>query len=288
MEVCYDARHSFRAIIKVSKTAMTPILNIALRAVRQANDYIIQSIDKRDPASADAQHDQKLVTHLETTVFQVLLDHLKRGYPNHYVCEPGETLSKEKEDSWHLSGFDNPELFTRRLHGCSYSIVHKHAGKVQNSIIFNVFNGDEYTATRGSGAALNNRRIRCTTARSLNESLIATNICNTLDNNSPAMKDLNFELCSNANQVLVSGNPVLDLAMVAAGQADVAVLIGTQGRDLEAAQLLCQESGALIGTLGGGIVSTTTTNNIVAANPKLYKALVQRLGGYQSKLATPE
>lgn len=265
---------------------MTPILNIALRAVRQANEYIVQNIDKRDPASADTSTDRKLITHLESTLFQVLLDHLKRGYPTHYVCEPGEVLASDKDDSWHISGFDKTDAFTRRLPGCTFNLVHRHQGKLQNCIIVNVFNGDEYTATRGAGAAINNRRIRCTSAKAIGDATISTNISKKLHENqdNPACKDLLGELCLHANQILISSDPVFDLAMLAAGQTDLALLLDVQENDLAAALLLCQEAGALTGAMDGGVLKSGGSSHVVAANPKLYKSVVQRFGGYSRKL----
>ncbi|TNC79924.1 MAG: hypothetical protein C9356_16705 [Oleiphilus sp.] len=276
----------FPLFSKVEHAEMTPILNIALRAVRQANEYIVQTIDKRDPASADASTDRKLITHLESTLFQVLLDHLKRGYPTHYVCEPGEVLTSEKEDSWHISGFDKTEAFTRRLPGCTFNLVHKHRGKLQSCIIVNVFNGDEYTATKGAGAAINNRRIRCTPARAIGDAITSTNAHQKLQQqpDNPACKDFLNALCTHSNGILVTSDPVFDLAMLAAGQTDLALLLDVEGRDLAAATLLCQEAGALTGTLDGGLLKMDTLNHVVAANPKLYKSVVQRFGGYHNKL----
>lgn len=267
---------------------MTPILNLVLRATRQVNEYIIQSIDKRDPNATDQSADKKLVEHVESVLFNTLFDTLKRGYPNHYLAEPGETLLSEKEDSWHISGFnENVDAFVRRLPSATYSIAHRNKGKVVNAIICNPFTGDEYTSSRGGGSSLNNRRIRCSQARSLSESYVSSNLLqavSTLQNGSIALNFLG-ELSQNSQQALQSGNASLDLAMVAANQIDAAILVDSPTETLEAALLICQEAGALSGTLGGAPLNTNgRKSNIVIANPKLYKSTVQRFGGYDKKL----
>lgn len=264
---------------------MLPIMNIALRAARQANEYISQAVDKRETSSADASGDVKLITHLEATIFQVLFDSLKPGYPTHYLAEPGETLQSDKEDSWHVLGFNRPDHLLKRFPSSSYSIVHRHQGKAQNALVINPFLDSEFTATRGRGASLNNRRIRCSACKSLSSASVGSNTINQL-NNAPqdhAATDFLAELANNVDQVYVSGNNVHDLAMVASGQLDAAILTRSSVVELEAALLLCQESGVLSGSLSGGLLKSAD-GNVVAANPKLYKALVQRFGGYESKL----
>jgi len=264
---------------------MLPIMNIALRAARQANEYIVQAVDKRESNSADASADIKLLNHLEATLFQVLFDSLKPGYPTHYLAEPGETLASEKDDSWHIIGFDSASHLFKKLPTCTYSIVHRHQGKTQNTMVISPFTGNEFTATRGRGATLNSRRIRCTSAKSLAEASLGSNSINQFKNASQdhAIADFISELSNNVGQIYVSGNNTLDIAMVASGQLDAAVLTNSSIDTLEASLLLCQESGVLSGTLNGGLLKSGQ-GNIVAANPKLYKSLVQRFGGYEAKL----
>ncbi|GEM_PF-1144344 len=265
---------------------MTPILNIALRAARQANEYIVQTIDKREPGALDSEADQQLLDHLETSLFQVLLDHLKRGYPTHYVAEPGETLAQDKDDSWQIHGFENITPFGRRFPGGSYSITHKQYGKTQHCLIVNPFTGDEYTAARGKGAAINSHRIRCTSTKSLADSVIATNVLNKLTGAATdhVKTDLLRDLAQSGSQVAITGNIIMDITLVAAGQADAVIVEDTDPAMLDGVLLLCQEAGTLSGTLSGGLVQEGRKGSLVVANPKLYKSIVQRLGGYDKKL----
>ncbi len=264
---------------------MQPILNIAIRASRQASEYINQAIDKNDPTQSDANANSKLLSHLEESLFQTFFDSLKKANPTHYIVEPGETLSEVKEDSWHIYGIHNPAHLLRKLPSSAFSIVHKKNGKAQNSLLVNPFTGDEFTASRGSGAALNGRRIRCSPVKRLNESIITTNALSQLSNHaeSHVISDFITELSTNANQVLLSACDALDISMVAAGQIEAAVLTKVNKNELDAALLLCQEAGVLSGTFDGGMFSETG-DKIIVANPKLFKALVQRLNSYQSKL----
>jgi len=267
---------------------MQPILNIALRASRQTCEYINQSIDKNDPAQSDAHAHEKLLNHLEDTLFQNFFDCLKKANPTHFIVAPGETLSDVKDDSWHVNNIHNPSHLLRKLPSSAISLLHKHNGKAQNTLLVNPFSNDEYTASRGSGAALNGRRIRCTSTKSLGDAIVATNVLNQYAYHAEGhiVSDFMSELSANVNQVLIGNCNALDIAMVASGQIDAAVLTKVSAQEVEAALLLCQEAGVLCGTFSGGLFGAKSSSNeekLIVANPKLFKALVQRLNGYQTK-----
>lgn len=97
------------------------------------------------------------------------------------------------------------------------------------------------------------------------------------------MTDFVTELCSSVAQILVGNCAALDVAMVASGQIDAAILTNVNVSDIEASLMLCQEAGALSGTFSGGVFGAKE-DKLIVANPKLFKALVQRLNRYQDKL----
>lgn len=264
---------------------MKPILNIALRSARQACEYINQSVDQNDLSQSDSSANEKLISHLESTLFQTFFDSLKKANPTHFIVAPDETPSEAKDDTWLIKGFHSPYNLLRKIPATAFSLVHKSSGKTQNALLINPTNGDEYTASRGSGAALNGRRIRCTSPKSLSDATIAINTINQFDSpaESHVVADFISELGSNVNQLFVSNCDALDIAMVAAGQIDAAILTNVNAKELDAALLLCQEAGALIGTLNGGVFNDKE-DKLIVANPKLFKALVQRFNTFQTRL----
>jgi len=264
---------------------MQPILNIALRASRQACEYINQCIDKNDPLQSDYHANEKLLQHIESSLYQNFFDSLKKANPTHFIVEPGETLSEIKEDSWHVNSIHNPAHLLRKLPSCAYSLTHRHQGKTQDTLLVNPFSKDEYTASRGRGAKLNGRRMRCASTKNLADAVIATNTLNQFSSHAEShiITDFMTELGTNVAQILVGNCPALDIAMVASGQIDAAVLTNIHSGDVESSLLLCQEAGVLSGTLNGGIFSSKE-DKLIVANPKLFKALVQKFNSFQNKL----
>lgn len=264
---------------------MQPILKIALRAARQFNEYVNLSIDRKEHNANDLKEDLKLVRHLEEVLFKTLMDALKKGYPTHYVAEVGEQISETKEDAWFIKGFDNEQHLLRKLPDTAYSFVHKKNGKIHSAVVVNPFTGAEYVAVRGSGATFNDHRCRVNSLRNLDAAYFASDVVNQFGNRSTdhVVSDLITDMGNAGINSRVSNCPTLDLALVASGQLDAALLTSAKSENLEAALLICQEAGALVGDLTTGMINSNS-RSVVAANPKLFKTTLQRFSGYASKL----
>jgi myo-inositol-1(or 4)-monophosphatase len=264
---------------------MLPILNIAIRAARQFNEYVNLTVDKREHSANDVEADVRLINHLEATFFQTLMDALKKGYPTHYVAAPGEQFSEPKEDSWHFYGFDNETHLLRKLPDTVYSFVYKRSGKIHCAVIMNPYTGAEYTATKGGGATVNGRRMRASNTSSLANAYVTTDALSHFNQRAEdhILSDLIAELCNATGDARASRCTTLDLAMVATGQLEAVVALKADVESLAAPLLMCQECGVLTGTLNGTLLENKS-QSIIAANPKLFKALVQRLATYAGKI----
>lgn len=264
---------------------MQPVINIALRAARQANEYIIQTLDKQPVSFSEPEACAKQIQHIEKTVHRVFFDALKKAYPTHYIAEVGEPLSGEHEYSWAISSIHSPENMLRRLPFTGYSVTCRNKGRVEHGLFINPITGDEYTASRGHGAALNGRRIRVSEIRNLSQSLITSNLlANTRKmENAHVGVDLVAELTQATFDIRATGCEAADLASVAAGHFDAAVLTSVDISELSAVLLICQEAGVLTGEFTGTPTSQGS-KRIIAANAKLFKSLIQKVHNYNNRL----
>jgi myo-inositol-1(or 4)-monophosphatase len=133
-----------------------------------------------------------------------------------------------------------------------------------------------FTASRGDGAHLDNRRMRVSNLRGLDGALIGTGFpyrANTryLDTYLAMLKDVMLATAG----VRRPGSAALDLAYVAAGRTDGFFEIGLGPWDTAAGSLLVEEAGGRVGTLSGG--EYTQGGNIIAASPRVYEGLVALL-----------
>ena len=144
-------------------------------------------------------------------------------------------------------------------------------------MIYDPIKEELFTTHRGSGALLDNRRIRVSRAIDLQGTLLGTGIPyrpdqHNLDDYLQTLK----ALIVNTAGVRRAGAAALDLAYVASGRLDGFWEFGLRPWDIAAGTLMVQEAGGLVGDMAGG-ETFMETGNIVAANPKVFKLMVQAL-----------
>ena len=136
---------------------------------------------------------------------------------------------------------------------------------------------EEFVASRGAGAQLNGKRIRVTTPGRLGEAVLATGIPPaTIRKHGPAYMAMLGDFTAQCIGIRRMGSAALDLAYVAAGRVDGMFELGLSLWDIAAGALLVTEAGGFVGDFAGGDAHLSS-GNIVAANRKLFSAMVQTI-----------
>lgn len=142
--------------------------------------------------------------------------------------------------------------------------------------IYDPMRQELFSASRGAGAQLNNRRIRVTEQRTLDQSLLATGFpfrdFEHLDVYIETLK----AFMTQTSGIRRPGSAALDLAWVAAGRVDGFWEFKLNSWDIAAGALIVQEAGGLVCDFSGG-ENFLNSGNIVAANPKLLAAMMKTL-----------
>jgi myo-inositol-1(or 4)-monophosphatase len=195
---------------------MQPSVNIAIRAMRQAREHMQLTLNQYDILTPDSSQYGDVLNYVHKDAYKILFDGIKKAFPTHFVTDT-PSAPADKEDSWHFLGIHAPENLLRKDLASAFSLVHRHKGKAQDALVINILSGDEYTASRGKGAALNDRRARCTGLAKMEFSLCATN-----PGTDPATRSrgvsLFAEMSRLAKDVRVGACNVLDLVMLASGR----------------------------------------------------------------------
>lgn len=257
---------------------MQPSVNIALRAMRQARDHILQVLNQNDILSPGTMQYDDALSFLHKNCYKLIFDAIKRAYPTHYVSDTSDA-PEGKDESWHFIGVQSPENLLRKDVASAFALLHRSKGKVVDALVLNPLSGDEYCASRGKGASLNGRRVRCSGQTRLEHSTVAVNVINFIQTQE-SYTELCKELALHTATLRVSGCNELDLVMVASGQRDACILSGIDPNELEAALLICQEAGAIASQLDGGLINNRS-KTIICANPKLVKSAVQRFNRFK-------
>jgi myo-inositol-1(or 4)-monophosphatase len=144
--------------------------------------------------------------------------------------------------------------------------------KLQHALILDPIRGDEFTATKGGGAQLNDTRIRVGKSTSLEKAVISLSSASGI--HSEKNLKLQEKLAGKVGGLRVTGSSALDLAYVAAGRLDAGWMSGMQKWDTAAGILLVQEAGGLISDASGN-PDCLDSDTLIFANQKCFKQLLK-------------
>lgn len=258
---------------------MHPMLTIALRAARAAGDLVARASERIDLLNVEEKSQNDFVTNVDREAEQEIIRALRRAYPDHAFLgeEGGSQAGKNDSDvEWIIDPIDGTTNFARGIPHFAISIACRQNGRLEHAVVYDPIRREEFCASRGRGASLNGRRIRVSPRAHLRDALLGTGIpfAGRNDEHLPAYVRSLEKLAEQSAGIRRAGAASLDLAYVAAGRLDAFWEIGLSPWDLAAGTLLVIEAGGLVSDFQGGN-RHMETGNIVAGNPKCFKAVLQ-------------
>lgn len=267
---------------------MHPMLLTAIKAAREAGRIINRASQDVGSLKVQSKTYNDFVSDVDRAAEQAIIDVLKYAYPDHGFLgeESGET-NQDAENIWIIDPLDGTTNFLHSFPQYCISIALQQKGVLTQAVIYDPVRNDLFTATKGRGAFLNDKRIRVTSRSKLQDSLISTGFpfrdFTHLDTYLAMLKDM----IKKTTGIRRPGSAALDLAYVAAGWVDGFFEINLSTWDIAAGGLLVQEAGGIVGDFEGN-ESWLKTGNIVAANPKVFAQMLQTLAPHLTDdLKTP-
>lgn len=260
---------------------MQPTVSIGLKAARAASEQLFRSLEKLDIVRNDTQNLGQFISDTAQSAERTAAYNLFKAYPEHSITgvhsgaiEMGEATAKPASGhSWHIDPLSGLNNYAHGLPMFAFCLICKIKGRTEHVIIINPVTSEEFTASRGQSAQLNGRRIRVSALKELQTSLVMQESAAAYQ---PRHLKIHQALAAKGSQLQTQGSPALALAYTAAGRADACCLQGADSVELEAGALLVQEAGGLLGDVDGGNPKLDS-GNLVAANPKLFKLLLQSI-----------
>jgi len=251
---------------------MHPLVNIAVSAARSAGNFIMRNLDQVDRLQIESKGHNDFVTGVDRGAEREIINIIRKAYPQHAILgEEGginEISGANSEVTWIIDPLDGTTNFLHGLPHFAVSIGVQVKGRLEHGVIYAPCTQDLYCASRGSGATLNNRKLRVTSINSLEAALIGTGVPikpEKLDAYLPMLR----VIAERTAGVRRAGSAALDLAYVAAGRLDGFFEIGLRPWDIAAGLVLVQEAGGVTSELYGE-PDMLATGNIVASGTKLY------------------
>lgn len=253
---------------------MKPTTNIAVRAARQAGSLLLRYFDHVDSLKVTQKSRNDFVSEVDKAAEEAIISVIRQSYPDHAILAE-ETGKHEGNDfQWVIDPLDGT---TNYLHGFpqfSVSIALKHRGILESAVVYDPLTNELFTADKGNGAYLNERRIRISSQKTLTGALIGTGIPfrdqRFVDNYLGMMKDMIKDTAG----IRRPGSAALDFAYLAAGRTDGFWELGLSQWDFAAGALLVKEAGGSVTDLSGG-ERYLETGNVVAANVTLHQEMLK-------------
>ena len=266
---------------------MEPMLTIALKAARKAAEIIETAFERLDTVQVESKGRNDFVSDVDKKAEAEILYHLKRAYPGHSFIgeETGVSGQNSSDYVWIIDPLDGTTNFINGVPHFAISIAVTYKGQLEHAVVLDVAKREEFTASRGKGATLNERRIRVTDRRGLEGGLIGTGIpfngfaLEHIDEYLSCVK----EIAGQTAGIRRAGSAALDLAYVAAGRYDGFWEMNLKAWDMAAGVLLVKEAGGMVSDFKGGN-SHMDFGHVVCASPKVFKPLLQVVGKHMGQV----
>jgi myo-inositol-1(or 4)-monophosphatase len=256
---------------------MQPLLNIAIKAARRAGDLIVRSMSRLDSIKIDSKGRNDFVTDVDRKAEAEIIATVRRSHPDHAFLGEESGRSGSGDTVWIIDPLDGTTNFLHGFPQFSVSIGIEHKGRLQHAVVYDPLRQELFTASRGDGAQLEGKKMRVSTQRTLEGSLLGTGLPFRMhDGHIDDYLAMLKVLMSTAAGIRRPGSAALDLAYVAAGRLDGFWEFGLSPWDTAAGTLLIQEAGGRVGTPAGA--EYALGKNIVAGNPKVYEGLLEAIG----------
>lgn len=261
---------------------MQPMVNIALRAARVAGEQITRAVERLDLVKSEQADVAKLISETCKKAELSITQAIHKAYPSHKVVGEytGEhaPIGEGPEFTWSINPIDSLSNFSNGLPTFALCIAGQQNNRIEHALILNPITNEEFTASRGHGAQLNGKRLRVSNHKGIENALISTGFFNRKNDKDHLETYLNIfrDITTTGGTLYNGGSPALNLAYTSAGRIDGYYQIGLNYGEIEAGLLLIQEAGGLVGDFKGSN-DFRKNGNLVAGNPKMFKALTKAL-----------
>lgn len=258
---------------------MHPMLNTAVKAARRAGAIINRASLDLDQLTVRSKQDRDYVSEVDQMAERAIIETLLDAYPNHGILaeESGAADAKNGEDYvWIIDPLDGTTNFLHGVPQYAVSIALRHKGQITQAVVYDPTRNELFTASRGRGATLNERRIRASKRSRMSECLIGTGFPFRDFSFSEAYLNMFRDMMKATSGLRRPGSAALDLAWVGCGRYDGFWEMRLSPWDIAAGSLIAQEAGALVGNFLGN-EGFLESGNIVAGNPKVFAQMLQIL-----------
>jgi myo-inositol-1(or 4)-monophosphatase len=256
-----------------------PAVNVAVRAARAAGHIILRYMNRIEGLAVIEKQRMDFASEVDKLAEAEIIKELKRAYPSHAILAEESGSSGKGSLCWVIDPLDGTHNYLRGIPYFSVSIALLDRGEPIYGVVFDPLRDELFTASKGDGAYLNDRRIRVGKRESLEGALIATGFPYRQRKHLDGQLALVRDLLTQAEDIRCTASAALNLAYTAAGRYDGYFEIGLKPWDMAAGALLVREAGGRYCDLAGRD-GLPENGNIAAGNLRIVQAIVEAAGAH--------
>ena len=255
---------------------MNPMVNIGVRAARNAGTIIARHVDRLDRVRVESKGINDYVSDVDRMAEQEIVNILHKAYPDHAILAEESGGNADAEYVWIVDPLDGTTNFLHGFPHFAVSIALRVRGELEVAVIYDPLRQELFTAHRGGGAMLDGRKIRVPNNKSIQGRLIGTGFPFKYPQQLPAYLEMFRAVSQRAADLRRAGSAALDLAYVACGRLDGFWELGLRPWDIAGGALLVREAGGVVCDFNGddGFLES---GNVVAGSPRLLHDLLQEI-----------
>lgn len=253
------------------------LMNIMVSAARKAGRSLARDFGEVEQLQVSVKGPANFVSAADHKAEDIIYRELSKARPDYSFLmeERGEIVGADETHWWIVDPLDGTTNFLHGLPLFAISIGLEREGQLVAGVVYNPISDDLFTAEKGKGAYLNDRRLRVAVRKSLADALVTTGIPHLGRAGHPTFLRELESVIKEVAGVRRTGSAALDLAWTAAGRFDAYWERGIKPWDLAAGILLVREAGGLVTDLSGGD-EMFEKGQVLAANSTLQKALLPK------------
>ncbi|MGO1296643.1 MAG: inositol-1-monophosphatase [Vibrio sp.] len=257
---------------------MHPMLNIAIRAARKAGNHIAKSLENAEKIETTQKGINDFVTNVDKEAEAMIIHTIQSSYPEHCIVaeESGLIEGKDKDVQWIIDPLDGTTNFVKGIPHFAVSIAVRMKGKTEVACVYDPMLNELFTAQRGSGAQLNNARIRVKQIKDLQGAILATGFPFKQKQHSESFMKILSSLFVECADFRRTGSAALDLCYVAANRVEGYFELGLKPWDLAAGDLIAREAGVILTDFAGG-TDYLKSGNVVASSARGVKTIIKHI-----------
>ncbi len=254
---------------------MHALQNVAVMAARRGGAVLIRNLNKLDKIKVEKKGHNDFVSDADRAAEAAVIEEIHKHYPDHAILAEESGVSGDSDTVWIIDPLDGTTNFLHGFPQFCVSIGVQVKGRMEAAAVYDPLRQEIFTASRGNGATLDDRKIRVSGRREMEHALIGTGFpFRQADMDMGPYLAMLGKVGRNTAGVRRPGAAALDLCYVAAGRLDGFWEIGLKAWDLAAGSLIIREAGGIVSGLDGS-ENYLDKGHILCGTPKIYAGLAK-------------